>query len=467
MGVGRAVAEYHVWLGSAFPFVPRKFKVSEMVRPIASWIRAGGLVPLALFSLLVLSAAAGRAAEDASFARFDRRAKAGDRLNVVFFGCSLTWGANATDPQLTSFRAQFADRLTAKYPAAHFRFWDAAIGGTGSQLGVFRLDRDVLRHKPDLVLVDFSANDDIYSDNLETMASYEAIIRRILLEAQAPVVQVIFPFEWNVAAGKLDGMKRREMHRALAAAYRVPSGDAIELAQQRVAAGETTIKTLWPTDGVHPGDEGYKLFTDAAWTAFEQAVAKEAVCQPPEKMLYAHTYLHSARTRLSSLGTPPAGWQIGAPNLVAAYFDMLMSRWLDDETIARAATPAEPDAAGANAQPAAVRQPARFKAKFRGQMLMFYGETTRQSGKYRVYIDGMLITHRENKDQSPLEEFDAGKFGRTVGGNAHLTQIIAEGLDPEKEHLLEIEPAFEQPDQELRLESICVAGPHVGVWRAE
>ncbi len=409
-------------------------------------------------SLLSAVATGSLAAEDVSFARFDRRANAGERLNVVFFGCSLTRGANATDPQLTSYRAQFADRLTEAYPKAHFRFWDASIGGTNSQLGVFRLDRDVLRHKPDLVLVDFSANDDIGSDNVETMASYEAIIRRILTEAKAPVVQVIFPFQWNVAAGTLAGMKRRDMHRALAQAYGVPIGDAIELAQQRVKAGETSLEKLWPTDGVHPGDEGYRLFTDAAWTAFQEAVRGKTVCWSPERMLYADTYMHSARVRLSSLGTPPRGWRVGAPHLVSAFFDMLMSRWLDDETIARAEKPAD----GSK-----LNQPERFRVRFQGQMVMFFGETTKEGGKYRVYIDGALVRHRENRDSPLLDTFDAGKFGRAVGGNAHLSQVIAEGLDPEKPHVLEIEPALAAPGDELRLESICVAGRRAGVTRLD
>src|SRR5262249_6549231 len=94
-----------------------------------------------------------------SFSAFDIRARAGERLNVVFFGASLTWGANASDPQLTSFRGLMAERLEQAYPQARFKFWDAAIGGTGSQLGIFRLERDVLRRQPDLVFLDFSAND--------------------------------------------------------------------------------------------------------------------------------------------------------------------------------------------------------------------------------------------------------------------------------------------------------------------
>jgi lysophospholipase L1-like esterase len=401
-------------------------------------------------------------AREASFAEFDRRAKAGERLSVVFFGASLTWGANATDPQLTSFRGQFAQRLEAAYPLARFKFWDAAIGGTGSQLGVFRFDRDVLAHQPDLVLLDFSANDDIYSDDAETLASYESLVRRIIVDAKAPVIQVVFPFLWNVTAGKLDGMKRREAHHAISQAYHTAIGDAIALAVERVAAGKTTPERLWPTDGVHPGNAGYELFTDAAWSAFQQAVADKLVCRPPAKMLYGDTYMTNRRVRISGLGPLPAGWRIGAPNLVSAYFDMLMSRWLDDEVIAGSAAPAADDkTAGAKPtdEKSAVPAPGRLKLHFRGSMVMLFGESTPKSGKYRAYVDGVLVEHRDGgADKPPVNEFDAGHLGRMLKGNTHYVQVIATGLDPAQPHLLEIEPAFDAADQELRLESVCVAG---------
>ena len=87
---------------------------------------------------------------------------------------------------MTSYRARIGQRLEQAYPKAHFTFWDAAIGGTTSQLGVFRLQRDVVRRKPDLVFLDFSANDDIYSAAPETLASYEALVRRILRRHEPP-----------------------------------------------------------------------------------------------------------------------------------------------------------------------------------------------------------------------------------------------------------------------------------------
>ena len=134
-------------------------------------------------AVVAVAAAVPAAAASPSFSAFDARAQAGDRLTVVFYGASLTWGANATDQNYFSYRARVAARLTEKYPLARFTFHDAAIGGTGSQLGVFRLDRDVLARKPDLVFVDFTANDDINSDDPETLASYESIIRRLVAEA--------------------------------------------------------------------------------------------------------------------------------------------------------------------------------------------------------------------------------------------------------------------------------------------
>jgi lysophospholipase L1-like esterase len=378
-----------------------------------------------------------------SFKDFERRAKAGERLSVVFFGASLTWGANASDPLQTSYRARIAQRLEAAYPEARFKFWDAAIGGTGSQLGVFRLERDVLSRKPDLVFVDFSANDDIHSADAETLSSYEAIVRR-LIEARIPVVQAIFPFLWNVKDGKLEDMKRRTAHLEIAKAYHTAVGDAIELAKNRVAAGETTIEKLWPHDGVHPGDAGYVLFADAVWDAFRGAVSDGRVCSAPAKTIHGDTYLKSARVRISTLGELPEGWKKGGPNPVAAYFDFLMSRWLEDEVIA-----------GPGAAP--------LRLKFRGDMLLFLGESTSKSVKYKVTIDGKVVEHVEGKQT--LQSFDAARLAKMVGGNAHHAQVIATGLDPALDHTLELEPLFTGKDQELRLESVCVAGPQPGVTR--
>jgi lysophospholipase L1-like esterase len=429
------------------------------------------LATLLLSGMLGQPAVAAEAREDVprvrmpSFAEFDRAAKAGERLNVVFFGASLTWGANATDPQQSSYRAEIANRLTVAYPIAHFTFRDAAIGGTGSQLGVFRFNRDVARHQPDLVFLDFSANDDIYSDDPETLGSYESLVRRLVTELKVPVVQVIFPFQWNVAAGKLDGMKRREAHLKISEAYHTAVGDAIALAQQRVAAGEITIEAIWPDDGVHPGDAGYQLFADAAWDAYQQAVKTENVCRAPEKMLYTDTYMTNARARVSSLGELPAGWKVGRPHVVSAYFDMLMSRWLDDEVVASLPKDTEKkEPVPMNDMVAAPAQVAPLEVRFVGTMVMLFGESTVNSVKYQATIDGKIVKHKPHNATEELSEFNAGGLANIVKGNTHLVHTIATGLKPGVEHTLVLQPIFTGAEgEEIRLESICVAGPEAKV----
>ena len=396
-----------------------------------------------------------------SFENFDSRAMKGERLNVVFFGASLTWGANATDPQTTSYRAQFADWLDRKYPKAHFKYFDAAIGGTGSQLGVFRFDRDVLQHKPDLVLLDFSANDDIYSDDPEMGASYESLVRRTILDATAPVIIMIFPFQWNVTQGNTDGMKRRDMHIRIANAYNAPYGCAISLCIERVKSGKVTIPQIWPADGVHPGNLGYGLFAEAAGKAFDDGLARKLTCSAPEKMLFADTYMKNARVRISALGPLPAGWKAGVPNLTSAWYDGLMSRWLDDEVIASNLREAK-TADGKTEKTFA--QPGRLKLRFNGATLILFGEETMKSGKYRTYLDGKLVEYPQGANKPPLTEIDAA--GLRVGNRQHLWRV-GQGLDTAVDHTLEIEPVFaDGTEQELRLESVCVAGGKASVVKA-
>lgn len=78
-----------------------------------------------------------------------------------------------------------------------------------------------------------------------------------------------------------------------------------------------------------------------------------------------------------------------------------------------------------------------------------------KSGKYRVIIDGKEIA----TDDGKKAEFDPAKIPRLSNGNTHHVQVIAENLDPKQDHILEIKPLL-TPDQEqeLRIESICVAG---------
>lgn len=368
-----------------------------------------------------------RASETAGFASFERRAESGETLSVVFLGGSLTWGAQATDPMLTSYRALTSRKLEERYPAAHFRFWDAAIGGTGSQLAAFRLERDVLARKPDLVFLDFTINDDPYSSpQPDRLASYESLVRR-LVTAGVPVVQAIFAAKVDVSTTPKVRPLDAE-HKAIAAAYGLPTGDAVTLMRAKVAGGEATADELWdaPPDVTHPGDKGYALYAAAVWSAYERAVSEKMICRVPPRMLHADTYMTVNRVRLSSLGALPAGWTVGKPHRNAVAFDFIMSRWADDMTIAK----------GTEAAP--------LRLMVRGNSVLLFGDGTPISGRYEVRIDG-----------GEPKTYDPGKNAKN--GNFRHVQFIAEGLASDVEHLIEITPVLAD-GQELRIESVCVAG---------
>ncbi len=312
------------------------------------------------------------------FSHFDYRARAGESLNVVFLGGSLTWGARATDPQLTSYRALLGKRLREFYSKAHFTFWDAAIGGTGSQLAVFRLERDVLQRRPDLVFIDFAVNDHPYEVDPERLAAYESLVRRVILDAGAPVVQMLLAIKQDLATNPKQSRPLDDEYKKISRSYNTGVGDSVSLMRERVLTKKADPDQMWPypPDVTHPGDKGYALYAEAGWNGFREAVDQCKICRALDKMIHPATYLNWLRQPLSGLGALPNGWRVGLPHPTGAAFDFYMSRWLDDVTIA--AFGAEP-----------------IRLEYQGSMALLFGEATALSGKLLVKIDGKPVIRQK------------------------------------------------------------------------
>ena len=75
------------------------------------------------------------------------------KLTVGFFGGSITEGAGATSWDNTSWRALITKDLRKTYPEAEIKAVNAAVGGTGSDLGLYRLEHDLLKYEPNLILL--------------------------------------------------------------------------------------------------------------------------------------------------------------------------------------------------------------------------------------------------------------------------------------------------------------------------
>jgi hypothetical protein len=79
------------------------------------------------------------------------------------------------------------------------------------------------------------------------------------------------------------------------------------------------------------------------------------------------------------------------------------------------------------------------------------------SGKYRVRIDGKPHTYTPvvNKEPTDLYDMTSERFN----GNWNYHKCIVDNLDANVPHVIEIEPVLDgNTEQELRIESLCVAG---------
>lgn len=101
---------------------------------------------------------------------FTKKCKAGESVKIAYFGGSITAQPGWRVLSLKWFQKQ--------YPDAKIDEIEAAIGGTGSDLGAFRVGHDVIRHKPDLIFIEFAVNDS-GRDEDDILASMEGIVRQI------------------------------------------------------------------------------------------------------------------------------------------------------------------------------------------------------------------------------------------------------------------------------------------------
>jgi len=183
------------------------------------------------------------------------RLASGQPVTLGYLGGSITEAAEGWRSATTAwFRTNF--------PRSDFREVNAAIGGTGSDLGAFRCSRDLLVHQPHLVFLEFAVNDaELTREWMQR--SIEGLVRQILAaDAQTDIV-LVFTTKADFFGALPDPQalpRTAQVHRDVAEAYHLPW---VNLAPPLVAAcrdGESQ-KRLLP-DGVHPSPAGHALYAE-------------------------------------------------------------------------------------------------------------------------------------------------------------------------------------------------------------
>jgi len=199
--------------------------------------------------------------------------EAGGPVRIGYLGGSITAQPGWRPKSLGWFRAQ--------YPKAEVSEINAAIGGTGSGLGVFRLDQDVLQYKPDLIFVEFAVNDGSTAPE-SIFRSVEGIVRKTW--RANPETDICFVY--TLTEGMLVDLQGGYFPRAASAMevvadhYGIPSihmglevarlekeGTVVFKAPQPEtddAKAALAGRILFSPDGVHPYPEGgHDLYLDA------------------------------------------------------------------------------------------------------------------------------------------------------------------------------------------------------------
>jgi len=221
---------------------------------------------------------------------FLAKVRAGKPVTVAYLGGSITaQGDNKTAKG--GWRVKTTKWLRDTYPQSKITEVHAAIGGTGSNLGVFRVGHDALRHDPDLLFVEFACNDGGNGGNPQSIwRSMEGIVRQTW--KRNPRTDIVFTYTITTQMTNTysTGFRPRAAGAddMLADHYGIPSIDFGPRVWKAVAENklmmtgkeiETAVpkddpehdkkvremlakdpRILFSNDGVHPRDEGHDFY---------------------------------------------------------------------------------------------------------------------------------------------------------------------------------------------------------------
>ncbi|MCI7767567.1 MAG: SGNH/GDSL hydrolase family protein [Oscillospiraceae bacterium] len=200
------------------------------------------------------------------------QARSGERTSIAYIGGSITEGvgANAASCYARLSYEFFRDTYGT---GENVEYTNAGLSGTPSNLGVLRLERDVLSAKPDIVFVEFAVND---SQDEIAKESYESLVRTVLEQDNAPAVVLIF----NVIES---GYTAQAHMKEIGEHYDLPMVSAADALTPEFEEGRMTWKD-YSNDQSHPNPEGHKLlceFIANLLTAAENAPDSGEYTFPP------------------------------------------------------------------------------------------------------------------------------------------------------------------------------------------
>ncbi len=199
------------------------------------------------------------------------KAKRGEETTIAFIGGSITQGAGAVPIHTKCYAFQTFEglcRLAEKNTDENIHFVKAGVGGTPSELGMIRYERDVLRDgavAPDIVVVEFAVNDE--GDETKGVC-YDSLVRKILAAENKPAVILLFALfanDWNL----------QERLGIVGECYQLPMVSIkdcmVEQFYKKAGEGKVVTKNQFFYDCFHPANTGHKIMADCLIYLMQEA----------------------------------------------------------------------------------------------------------------------------------------------------------------------------------------------------
>lgn len=208
-------------------------------------MKPNSLVLLALITLVGwLACPRAEAAEPgADVVDVFSRAARGEPLRYVAIGGSIT---QASGP------GWVGDWLREQFPKSDVTVVNSGMSGTGSSLGIFRAERDIISHEPDLVAIEYCVNDGGLTDD-QAIRYMETLVVRLKSLPHPPAIVI-------VEAAARTGVNL-ERHRRVARHYDLIEVDLQAAVNARLAAIGKPWGVLF-ADDVHPNRAGHAFYAE-------------------------------------------------------------------------------------------------------------------------------------------------------------------------------------------------------------
>lgn len=254
-------------------------------------MKLSSLVLSALVSISIIASAADdfplvpavECTPRAGLPNFFARLKAGKEVKIGYLGGSITAQEGWRPKTLKHFQSSF--------PEAKVTHINAAIGGTGSDLGVFRLKQDVLDQKPDFLFVEFAVNDG-GADPKQIFRCMEGIVRQTWKALPECDICFVYTITEALVGPMLEGKFQRSasamekvadhygiptIHMGMEVAKLAKAGKLVwkgKLPKTDDEKKATADSFIFAPDSVHPHPEtGHELYLAAVQRSMKQIEA--------------------------------------------------------------------------------------------------------------------------------------------------------------------------------------------------